>query len=119
MNMDTQLPPPTITLSAAGARRIAQLAEKEGQANLSLRLSVLAGGCSGFQYEFKLETAQQADDLVITQDGRHLLIDPVSLGLLGGAVIDYIDTLAESRFVVVNPNAASSCGCGTSFAPKF
>jgi iron-sulfur cluster assembly accessory protein len=82
------------------------------------RVSVEGGGCSGFQYKFDLvaESAAEADDIVIEKGGARVLIDPVSLGLLGGAEIDYVEDLMGSAFKVKNPNATASCGCGTSFA---
>jgi len=82
----------------------------------ALRVAVLAGGCSGFQYKFEVDTTIQPDDLVVERGGARVLVDPVSLDLLGGAELDYTDELMGSHFTVRNPNAASSCGCGTSFA---
>jgi iron-sulfur cluster insertion protein len=83
---------------------------------LALRVAVLAGGCSGFQYRFELEAAQQADDLVIDHGGARVLVDPVSLDLLAGGELDFTDELMGSHFAVRNPNAKSACGCGTSFS---
>jgi iron-sulfur cluster assembly accessory protein len=77
---------------------------------------VLAGGCSGFQYRFELDTAQQADDLVIERAGARVVVDPVSLDLLAGGELDFTDELMGSHFAVRNPNAKSACGCGTSFS---
>jgi iron-sulfur cluster assembly accessory protein len=99
------------TLSDRAANRIAELVQAG-----ALRVAVLAGGCSGFQYKFDIDNAQQPDDLVIERDGARVLIDPVSLDLLGGAELDYTDELMGSHFTVRNPKATSSCGCGTSFA---
>jgi iron-sulfur cluster insertion protein len=82
----------------------------------ALRVAVLAGGCSGFQYRFELDTAQQADDLVIEHAGVRVLVDPVSLDLLAGGELDFTDELMGSHFAVRNPNAKSACGCGTSFS---
>ena len=81
-----------------------------------LRLAVTGGGCSGFQYDFALDDAKQPDDLVLERDGATVLIDPVSLDFLKGAEIDFVDDLIGAMFKVNNPNATSSCGCGTSFA---
>ncbi len=81
-----------------------------------LRVAVEGGGCSGFQYDIKLEPAAAGDDLVLEQDGAAVLIDPVSLPFLADAEIDFADELIGARFVVNNPNATSSCGCGTSFS---
>lgn len=96
--------------------RLSEIIAAEG-GDKHLRLAVLGGGCSGFQYKFDLEEAAAADDdLVLEKDGIRVLIDPVSLPFLQGAVIDFKRELIGSRFAVENPNAASSCGCGTSFA---
>ena len=105
----------SVTISDAAARRIASIlgSAPEKQA---LRVSVEGGGCSGFQYEIKLEQSAAADDLVLAQDGARVLIDPVSLPFLADAEIDFADELIGARFVVHNPNATSSCGCGTSFS---
>jgi iron-sulfur cluster assembly accessory protein len=102
---------PAFTVSDRAASRIAELISAG-----ALRVAVLAGGCSGFQYKFDVDNQVQPDDLVIERDGARVLIDPVSLDLLGGAELDYTDELMGSHFTVRNPNAASSCGCGTSFA---
>ena len=108
------LAPGRFSISDRAARRIAEiLASGTGDA---LRVAVLAGGCSGFQYKFELESGQQDDDLVLERDGSRVLVDPVSLDLLGGAELDYTDELMGSHFAVRNPNATSACGCGTSFA---
>jgi iron-sulfur cluster assembly accessory protein len=82
----------------------------------ALRVAVLAGGCSGFQYRFELDRAQQADDLVIEHSGARVVVDPVSLDLLAGGELDFTDELMGSHFAVRNPNAKSACGCGTSFS---
>ena len=82
----------------------------------ALRVSVLAGGCSGFQYKFELDEAVQPDDLVVHSGAARVLVDPASLDLLAGSELDYTDELMGSHFTVRNPNAKSACGCGTSFA---
>lgn len=98
-------------------RAVARLAEiNAGAATKYLRVAVEGGGCSGFQYEIKLEDAPSADDLVLGRDGAAVLIDPVSLPFLADAEIDFADELIGARFVIHNPNATSSCGCGTSFS---
>ncbi len=109
-------PEPAVTLTERAARRIQELASKDENQAMMLRLSVFGGGCSGFQYGFALEAKRNDDDLAVERDGVTLLIDEVSLGLLGGAEIDYTEEMVGSRFTVSNPNAASSCGCGNSFA---
>jgi len=87
-----------------------------GEAAPALRVAVLAGGCSGFQYRFELDAAQQDDDLVIERAGARIVVDSVSLDLLAGGELDYTDELMGSHFAVRNPNAKSACGCGTSFS---
>ena len=97
------------------AARIAEIAAAEGN-HLALRVSVLAGGCSGFQYKFELDKDVQPDDLVIEKQTATILVDPSSLDLLAGSELDYTDALMGSHFAVKNPNATSACGCGTSFS---
>ncbi len=97
------------------AARIAEIVAGEGKP-AALRVQVLAGGCSGFQYKFELDTAPQPDDLVIRRGEATVVVDPVSLDLLGGGELDYADELMGSYFAVRNPNAKSACGCGTSFS---
>lgn len=83
---------------------------------MALRVAVLAGGCSGFQYKFELDEHRTEDDLVVMVGAARVLVDPASLDLLGGSQLDYTDELMGSHFVVKNPNATSACGCGTSFS---
>ena len=101
-------------LTDRAAARIAELAAAEASA--ALRVAVLAGGCSGFQYRFELDREAAPDDVVVEHGGARVVIDPASLDLLAGAELDYTDELMGSHFAVRNPNARSSCGCGTSFA---
>lgn len=104
--------PPRVT-----SRAFARLGEiNAGSEPRALRVAVEGGGCSGFQYEISLAAAPAADDLVLEQDGQRVLIDPVSLPFLADAEIDFTDELIGARFVINNPNATSSCGCGTSFS---
>lgn len=105
----------TFGLSAAAAARIAEILASESGAK-ALRVEVLAGGCSGLQYKFDLAAAAAADDIILTRDGAQVLVDPVSLSFLAGAELDFKDSLMGAHFVVNNPNATSSCGCGTSFS---
>ena len=112
--MSTDLASP-VTVSARAARRIAQILKGEPGAAM-LRVAVTGGGCSGFQYNFALDDSRLDDDLVIERDGAVVLIDPVSLDFLKGSEIDFADDLIGAAFKVNNPNATSSCGCGTSFA---
>jgi iron-sulfur cluster insertion protein len=109
--MELTLPPKVTDRAFA---RLAEIAEITGKAK-PLRVGVSGGGCSGFQYDIRLDDAAQ-DDLVLQKDGQIVLVDPVSLPFLQNAVIDFTDELIGARFVVENPNAASSCGCGTSFS---
>lgn len=97
------------------ANRIAEIVAAEGR-EAALRVAVLAGGCSGFQYRFELDEAPQPDDLIIQRGAARVLVDPASLDLLSGAELDYTDELMGSHFAVRNPKAKSACGCGTSFS---
>lgn len=104
--------PPKVT-----DRAFARLAEINADGDTkALRIAVEGGGCSGFQYEIKLEDAVTDDDLVLEKDGQRVLIDSVSLPFLADAVIDFSQELIGARFVIENPNASSSCGCGISFS---
>ena len=103
------------SVSDRAAARIAEIVAAEGRP-AALRVAVLAGGCSGFQYKFELDQAPQADDLVIERAGAKVLVDPVSLDLLAGGELDFTEALMGSYFAVRNPNAKSACGCGTSFS---
>ena len=104
-----------LTLAESAARRLARLSEAEGH-DLMLRVAVDGGGCSGFQYRFELVQTADADDLRIEAEGQAALIGPVSLPFLKGSEIAFVDDLAGAQFVIRNPNAASSCGCGVSFS---
>jgi len=104
-----------VTLSPAAAKRIQAIAAREGRP-VMLRVAVEGGGCSGFQYQFDLVDEAQPDDLRIERDGAAALVDVVSLALLKGSEIDFVDELAGAEFRVKNPNAKSSCGCGVSFS---
>lgn len=104
--------PPRVTERAFA--RLAEIAEMTGE-DKALRVSVLGGGCSGFQYDIRLDDPA-ADDLVLEQNGQKVLVDPVSLPFLANAVVDFTEELIGARFVIENPNASSSCGCGTSFS---
>ncbi len=104
--------PPQVTDRAYD--RLAEIARLTGQ-NRALRVAVEGGGCSGFQYEIKLDD-QQSGDLVLERSGQKVLVDAVSLPFLSNAVIDFSQELIGARFVIENPNASSSCGCGTSFS---
>lgn len=106
-----------IQISDTAASRISQLLEEENSdETLRLRISVFGGGCSGFQYNFTLDNALNKDDHVFEKNGIYVVADEVSLGLLDGSQIDFVEELGFSSFVMKNPNAASSCGCGNSFS---
>ncbi len=104
-----------LTLTAAAASRIKQVVAEQ-DSPCFLRVAVIGGGCSGFQYTFTLDDAKAEDDLEVTRDDAVLLVDEMSISLLQGSEIDFHSGLEGSMFTVSNPNATSSCGCGTSFA---
>ena len=104
-----------LSLSPSAAQRIRAIGKAEGRP-LMLRVAVEGGGCSGFQYQFDLVEAAEPDDLKVERDGAAALVDVVSLALLKGSEIDFVDELAGAEFRVRNPNAKSSCGCGVSFS---
>lgn len=105
-----------LTLTSAAAERIRRLIEEEGNAALKLRVYVSGGGCSGFQYGFGFEEEGAEDDQALEQHGVTLLVDPLSLPYLEGAEIDYAEDLNGERFIIRNPNAVTTCGCGSSFS---
>ena len=105
-----------LTLTESCAQRVKALRELEGNANLMLRVAVSGGGCSGFQYGFSLDDSIADDDLTFERDGVKIVVDETSLGLLEGSEVDYTEDLGGAFFQVTNPNATSSCGCGSSFA---
>jgi iron-sulfur cluster insertion protein len=104
-----------LLLTERAARRIRDLVAADGGAAM-LRLAVSGGGCSGYQYGFTLDDAMTDDDRVVEREGAKLVVDEISLGLLGGAEVDFTEELVGSSFTVRNPNASSSCGCGKSFS---
>ena len=103
------------SVSPTAAKRIAFLASKEAKP-VMMRVAVLGGGCSGFQYNFSFEEQKNDDDLLIERDGAAVVVDPTSLELLKGSELDYVEEMVGSSFQVKNPNATSSCGCGNSFS---
>lgn len=105
-----------VQFSAAAAARVAAIARRQGQSEPRLRLSVDGGGCAGFQYKFELADQPGDDDVAVTTDGVTLLVDSISLPFVSGATVDFVENLGGASFQVVNPNAASNCGCGTSFS---
>ena len=103
-----------LSLTPAAASRVSLIASKQGKPAI-LRLSVEGGGCSGFQYKFDLSDNAARDDSVTETDGVQLVVDPVSLDLVDGSTVDYVESLGGAAFRVTNPNAAAGCGCGSSF----
>jgi iron-sulfur cluster assembly accessory protein len=106
---------PSITISPRAARRIAELLSGE-EAQALFRVSVEGGGCSGFQYGFDLVKERAPDDLLVERDGARVVVDPISLGFLQSAELDFVDDLIGAQFKVNNPNVTAACGCGTSFS---
>jgi len=103
-------------LTDNAARKVKALVSEEGNPNLKLRVYVTGGGCSGFQYGFSFDQAINDDDTLVSNSGAHLLVDPLSFQYLVGSSIDYIEGLQGARFVVENPMATATCGCGMSFS---
>jgi iron-sulfur cluster assembly accessory protein len=104
-----------IALTPAAAARVAAIAGRQGKDPI-LRLSVEGGGCAGFQYRFELAECIEADDTAATEAGVTLVVDPMSLDLVRGGAVDYVESLGGAAFQVTNPNAQSGCGCGSSFS---
>ena len=103
-----------LTLTPAAAKRVAWIAARQAKPAI-LRLSVEGGGCSGFQYKFDLAGETEADDSVSETDGVRLVVDPISLDLVSGSTVDFVESLGGAAFKVENPQAAAGCGCGSSF----
>jgi iron-sulfur cluster insertion protein len=115
MNAVAEMPAPLVFTDNA-AEKVRRLIEEEGNDALKLRVFVSGGGCSGFQYGFTFEEQAQEDDTAMEKDGVTLLIDPMSYQYLVGAEIDYQESVEGAQFVIKNPNATSTCGCGSSFS---
>lgn len=113
---DTAALPPPLVFTDSAADKVKQLVEEEGNPDLKLRVFVQGGGCSGFQYGFTFDEIVNEDDTPMTKNGVTLLIDAMSLQYLMGAEIDYKEDLQGAQFVIKNPNATSTCGCGSSFS---
>jgi iron-sulfur cluster insertion protein len=107
---------PGIVFTDAAARKVQQLILEERNPDLKLRVYISGGGCSGFQYGFSFDEEQAEDDIAVTNDGMILLIDPLSFQYLMGAEVDYSESLQGAQFVIRNPNASTTCGCGSSFS---
>lgn len=106
----------TVILTASAAARVKALRVMEGNEGLHLRVSVLGGGCSGFQYKIDFDEVVNDDDSIFETDGIKLLVDETSMEFMEGAEVDYVDELIGAAFKINNPNATASCGCGTSFS---
>ena len=115
MNAPTEMPSPII-FSESAANKVAQLIEEEGNPDLKRRVFVQGGGCSGFQYGFTFDEIVNEDDTAMIKNGVQLLVDSMSYQYLVGAEIDYKDDLEGAQFVIKNPNATTTCGCGSSFS---
>ena len=115
MTVETFTPTPLV-FSAAAAHKVKTLVEEEGNPRLRLRVFVTGGGCSGFQYGFTFDDESADDDTVVEREGVNLVVDSMSFQYLAGAEVDYQEGLEGSRFVINNPNASSTCGCGSSFS---
>ena len=107
--------PSPLEFTPAAAAKVRQLIAEEGNAGIKLRVFIQGGGCSGFQYGFEFDEGQSEDDFAIVTEGATLLVDPLSLQYLAGAVVDYSESLSGAQFVIRNPNAKTTCGCGSSF----
>lgn len=108
--------PAPIVFTDAAAGKVAELVAEEGNPDLKLRVFVQGGGCSGFQYGFTFDEDVADDDTIVERDGVSLVVDPMSFQYLAGAEVDYQEGLEGSRFVINNPNATTTCGCGSSFS---
>jgi iron-sulfur cluster insertion protein len=108
-------PPAPLDFTTAAAAKVRELIAEEGNAGLKLRVYIQGGGCSGFQYGFEFDEGSNEDDLAIVTDGATLLVDPLSLQYLMGATVDYSESLSGAQFMIRNPNAKTTCGCGSSF----
>ena len=108
--------PPVLIFTDSAALKVGQLIEEEGNPNLKLRVFVSGGGCAGFQYGFTFDEKEEEGDTCVVNQGVRLLIDPMSFQYLAGAEIDYKEDLEGAQFVIRNPNAQTTCGCGSSFS---
>ncbi len=115
MTTTTEMPSPFVFTDAAAAK-VSELIQEEGNPALKLRVFVTGGGCSGFQYGFTFDEIANEDDTLVEKNGVTLLVDPMSYQYLVGAEIDYVESLEGSQFTIRNPNAVSTCGCGSSFS---
>jgi iron-sulfur cluster assembly accessory protein len=113
---ETYTPSAVLQLTSRAVRKVQELVSEEENSALKLRVYVTGGGCSGFQYGFSFDEEVAEDDTTVEKDGVVVLVDPMSYQYLVGAEVDYTEGLEGSRFVVINPNASTTCGCGASFS---
>jgi iron-sulfur cluster insertion protein len=111
----TTIPEPALRISDAALARVRELIAEEGRPGLKFRLFIEGGGCSGFQYGFSFDEQRAEDDFVLDRGGVELLVDPLSMQYLEGAEVDFVEELSGAQFVIHNPNARTTCGCGNSF----
>ena len=116
ITMSSEAGMPGIIFTDAAARKVQQLILEERNPELKLRVYISGGGCSGFQYGFSFDEEQAEDDIAVSNDGVTLLVDPLSFQYLMGAEVDYSESLQGAQFVIRNPNASTTCGCGSSFS---
>jgi iron-sulfur cluster insertion protein len=116
MSAVEQFTPSVLTLTDQAIAKVKRLAAEEDNEDLKLRVFVTGGGCSGFQYGFTFDELAEDDDTIVEKDGVMVLVDPLSYQYVDGAQLDYMEGLEGSRFVVSNPNASTTCGCGSSFS---
>lgn len=116
MSVAESFTPNSINLTANAVRKVQQLVTEEENDELKLRVFITGGGCSGFQYGFTFDELQADDDTAVERDGVTVLVDPLSFQYLAGSEVDYTEGLEGSRFVINNPNATTTCGCGSSFS---
>lgn len=115
---ETELEGDVLTFTDSAAAKVKQLITEESNFKLRLRVYIVGGGCAGFQYGFAFDEKQNADDTLLVKNDVGLVVDAMSLQYLVGATIDYVESLQGAHFVVSNPNANTTCGCGSSFSPK-
>jgi iron-sulfur cluster insertion protein len=113
------MPSINMTITDSAAKRITFLAAKEANPESALRVTVLGGGCSGFQYEMGFDDTVNSDDFVFEKNGAKVVADATSMQFINNAELDYVSDMLKSAFKIRNPNAAASCGCGSSFSPKM
>lgn len=116
MSDQTNIALTPITVTGRAAKRIAELTAESENKGMMLRVAVSGGGCSGFSYGFSFDDEARTDDLSVEMDGVTVLVDEISLGLIAGAELDYVEEMVGASFVIRNPNATASCGCGNSFS---